>query len=192
MTHRLLSAAAVAAGLALSSSAWGHALSVDKDAPAGGWHFVQIGIPHGCGGSPTTGVRINIPDDIFMVRPELKPGWEMSMKMRKMDPPITSEGVTYTESVDEIIWRGGVVGDLEFDRFNLLALMPRKANTKIYFRTIQECEEGENRWVDIPEEGRSWGSYKYPAPFVETGDAVARAKVPNQIQDGEEQSADAR
>ena len=86
MTHRILSAAAVAAGLVLSGSAWGHALSVDKEAPAGGWHFVQIGIPHGCGGSPTTGVRINIPDDIFMVRPELKPGWEMSMKMRKMDP----------------------------------------------------------------------------------------------------------
>ena len=100
--------------------------------------------------------------------------------------------MTYTESVDEIIWRGGVIGDLEFDRFNLLALMPRKANTKIYFRTIQECVEGENRWVDIPEEGRAWGSYKYPAPFVETGDAVARAKVPNQIQDDQNQSADAR
>lgn len=192
MTSKLLTAGTFALGLALSSQAWSHALSVDKDAPAGGWHFVQIGIPHGCGGSPTTGVRINIPDDIFMVRPELKPGWEMTMNMRKMNPPITSEGVTYSESVDEIIWRGGVVGDLEFDRFNLLALMPRKANTKIYFRTIQECEDGENKWVEIPEEGRSWGSYKYPAPFVETGDLVLRAKVPNQIQDGEDQSASAR
>ena len=114
------------------------------------------------------------------------------LSMRKMEPPITSEGVTYSESVDEIIWRGGIVGILEFDRFNLLALMPRKANTKIYFRTIQECEKGENKWVEIPEEGRSWGSYKYPAPFVETGDTVAPAKVPNQIQDGEDQSAQAR
>ena len=192
MKHRLIYSAAATFLLALSSAAWGHALSVDKNAPAGGWHFVQIGIPHGCGGSPTNGVRINIPDEIFMVRPEIKPGWEMTMKMRNMDPPITSEGVTYSESVDEIIWRGGVVGNLEFDRFNLLALMPRKANTKVYFRTIQECENGENKWVEIPEKGRAWGSYKYPAPFVETGDVVAPAKVPNQIQDSEDQSAQAR
>ena len=169
MTHRLLSAAAVVAGLALSSSAWGHALSVDKNAPAGGCHLVQIGIPYGCAGSPTNTVRIRIPDEIFMVRPELKAGWEMSMNMRKMEPPITSEGVTYTESVHEIIWSGGNIGDLEFDRFNLLAPMPREEGKFLYFRTIQACVEGENRWVDIPEEGRTWGSYKYPAPFVRIG-----------------------
>ena len=161
--------AAVSASLAFTLSAWGHALSVDKDAPAGRWHLVQIGIPHGCAGNPTTGMRIRIPDDIFMVRPEVKAGWELSMNMRKMDPPITSEGVTYSESIDEIVWRGGTLGNLEFDRFNFLALMPRKENETIYFLTIQECTEGENKWVEVPEEGRSWGSYGHPAPFVKTG-----------------------
>jgi periplasmic copper chaperone A len=157
-----------------AASAWGHALSVDKDAPAGGWHLVQIGIPHGCAGSATTGMRIRIPDDIFMVRPEVKAGWELSMNMREMDPPVTSEGVTYTKSVDEIIWRGGTLGDLEFDRFNFLALMPRKENATIYFLTIQECAEGENKWVEVPEGDRSWGSYKHPAPFVTTGTLPVR------------------
>jgi uncharacterized protein YcnI len=69
--------------------------------------LVQIGIPHGCAGNATTGVRIRIPDDIFMVRPEVKAWWDLRMNMRKMEPPITSEGVTYSESIDEIIWRGG-------------------------------------------------------------------------------------
>lgn len=178
------SLAAVAA-LAFSNGASSHALSVDKDAPAGGWHLVQIGIPHGCGGSPTTAVRIRIPDDIFMVRPEVKAGWEMKMNMRKMDPPITSEGVTYSESIDEVIWSGNSLGDLEFDRFLLLALMPREENKTVYFRTIQECADGENKWVEIPEEGRSWGSYKYPAPFVKTGTFAPRPNAPDQ-------SADAR
>ena len=182
MTHRLFTAVALATGLTLSGTAWGHALSVDKNAPAGGWHFVQIGIPHGCAGSPTNAVRIRIPDEIFMVRPEIKAGWEMSMNMRKMDPPVTSEGVTYTESVDEIIWSGGNIGDLEFDRFNLLALMPREEGKFLYFRTIQECVEGENRWVDIPEEGRTWGSYKYPAPFVRTVPAQPRPEPSQEAQ----------
>jgi len=177
---RSLAAAAALTTAAFSVTAWGHALSVDKDAPAGGWHLVQIGIPHGCAGSPTTAVRIRMPDEIFMVRPEVKPGWELSMKMRAMDPPITSEGVTYTESIDEIIWSGNSLGDLEFDRFLFLALMPRVENKTIYFRTIQECEEGDNRWVEIPEEGRSWGSYKYPAPFVTTGTMTRRPNVPDQ------------
>lgn len=177
---RSLAAAAALATAALSVTAWGHALSVDKDAPAGGWHLVQIGIPHGCAGSPTTAVRIRMPDEIFMVRPEVKAGWELSMKMRAMDPPITSEGVTYTESIDEIIWSGNSLGDLEFDRFLFLALMPRVENKTIYFRTIQECEEGDNRWVEIPEEGRSWGSYKYPAPFVTTGTMTRRPNAPDQ------------
>lgn len=160
--------AALLCALCVSATAWGHALSVDKEAPAGRWHLVQIGIPHGCGGSPTTGMRIRIPDDIFMVRPEVKAGWDLSMNMRTMDPPITSEGVVYSESVDEIIWRGGNLGDLEFDRFNFLALMPREENKTVYFLTIQECEEGENKWVEVPEDGRSWGSYDHPAPFVVT------------------------
>ena len=166
MTHRLLSAAAVAAGLALSTSAWGHALSVDKDAPAGGWHLVQIGIPHGCAGSPTHTVRMRMPMAIFMARPEIKPGWEMTVKMREMDPPLVAEGREFTTAVDEITWSGGHIGDLEFDRFNVLALMPRDVGKFLYFLTIQECEEGELRWVEIPEEGRSWGSYEHPAPFV--------------------------
>ncbi|MBT4739986.1 MAG: YcnI family protein [Rhodospirillaceae bacterium] len=169
MSRTLISTLAIAAGLALSTSAFGHALSVDKDAPAGGWHLVQIGIPHGCAGSATTGMRIRIPDGIFMVRPEVKAGWDLSMNMRTMEPPITSEGVTYSTSVDEIIWRGGTLGNLEFDRFNFLALMPRKEHETVYFLTIQECEEGENKWVEVPEEGRSWGSYGHPAPFVKTG-----------------------
>jgi len=184
MSRRFATATAAAAfttALTLSvigsGYAWGHALSVDKDAPAGRWHLVQIGIPHGCAGSPTTAVRIRIPDDIFMVRPEVKAGWELTTKMRQMDPPITSEGVTYTQSIDEVTWSGNTLGDLEFDRFNMLALMPRKENATIYFLTIQECETGENKWVEIPEGDRSWGSYAHPAPFVQTGTLPPRPET---------------
>lgn len=176
----LMGACAIAAGVfGLAASASGHALMMQKDVAAGAWHLMQIGIPHGCGGSPTTAIRIKVPEGIALVRPERKPGWKLSMTMRKIDKPFTSEGVTYTEGVDEIIWTGGDLGDLEFDRFNALIKFPNDPGKTLYFKTIQQCVNGENRWIEIPEGGKKWGEYQHPAPFVVLYDPKAQgAKAP--------------
>lgn len=175
----ILAGAAGLMGLAWTTAASAHALMIEKDVKAGAWHVIEIGLPHGCGGSPTTGVRIKIPDGIVMVRPQLKAGWTMSMTMRKMDKPITSEGVTYTEAVDEVIWQGGNIGDLEFDTFKALIKFPNTPDETLYFKTVQECKEGVNRWVEIPEGGKKWGEYKHPAPFVKLyGEPKQEARAP--------------
>jgi uncharacterized protein YcnI len=165
--RRMLGASTVIAGfLGLAAAAHGHALMIEKDVKAGSWHIIQIGIPHGCEGTPTHTIRIKVPDGIVLARPERKAGWTMSMTMRKMDKPITSEGVTYTEAVDEMIWTGGNLGDLEFDRFGALIKFPNDPGKTLYFKTVQECAKGVHRWIEIPEGGKKWGEYKEPSPFV--------------------------
>lgn len=158
--------AAMVAIAGFAGSALSHALMIQKDVKAGAWHIIEIGLPHGCAGSPTKAVRVKIPDGITMVRPQVKAGWNMSMTMKKMDKPIEAEGITYTESVDEIIWADGNLGDLEFDRFAALIKFPNDPGKTMYFKTIQQCEKGEHRWVEIPAGGRKWGEYKEPAPFI--------------------------
>jgi uncharacterized protein YcnI len=181
MTLRtLLAATATAAGLfGLTATAAGHALMIEKDVKAGSWHIMQIGIPHGCQGSPTHTIRIKVPDGIVMVRPERKPGWTLSMTMRKMDKPIVTEGVTYTETVDEMIWTGGNLGDMEFDRFGALIKFPDEPGKTLYFKTVQECAKGQHRWIEIPEGGKKWGEYKEPAPFVVLYDGKAQSAKAN-------------
>jgi uncharacterized protein YcnI len=38
--------------------------------------------------------------------------------------------------------------------------------TTIWFPIVQECEQGVNRWIEIPAEGKSADDYEEPAPGV--------------------------
>jgi periplasmic copper chaperone A len=44
--------------------------------------------------------------------------------------------------------------------------LPNKPGETLYFPTVQECERGVHRWIEIPAAGRSRGDYKEPAPFL--------------------------
>lgn len=162
-------------GLTLSGPAFAHALMMNKDAKPGAWHLVDIGIPHGCAGAPTTTVKIKIPDGIVNARPQVKVGWKLSMTTRKLETPIVAEGVNLTEVADEVTWSGGNLGDLEFDRFAVLVKLPNDPGRTVYFKTIQECGgKGKHSWIEIPEGDKKWGQYKEPAPFVQLTDEPAR------------------
>ncbi len=156
-----------------SASAWSHAYMVQKEVAAGAWHLVEIAIPHGCYGSPTTEVSIKAPDGVFNARPEVKPGWTLSTKMKKLDEPIQTPEVVITEIVDEMTWSGGNLNDLHLERFNFLAKMPNEAGRTLYFKIIQKCEEGELRWIEIPEPGEDRRQYLHPAPTIDLVDPAS-------------------
>jgi periplasmic copper chaperone A len=48
-------------------------------------------VPHGCGASPTTEVRVKIPEGITILVPEERAGWRTTVKTRKLDKPIRAE-----------------------------------------------------------------------------------------------------
>jgi uncharacterized protein YcnI len=165
----------VASLASFATAAHSHATMMVKEAKAGAWHLAEIGIPHGCVGKPTTSVKIKLPDGIVNARPQVKPGWKLSMTMRKLEKPIIAEGINLTEVADEITWSGGSLGDLEFDRFAVFLKLPNDPGRTLYFKTIQQCETGEHRWIEIPAPGKTTRDYKEPAPSMKLSDATANA-----------------
>jgi len=161
-----------AAALVLTAPlASAHVVLQKWTAYAGFQEYVTLAVPHGCGDSPTTEVRVKIPDGITIVVPEDKPGWTTRVTKRKLPTPIGGEGgAKITEVVDEIAWSGGSLATDRLGLFTMLARMPDAAGTVIFFKTIQTCAKGETRWVDtVPAGEPTWKLWAMPAPspFIE-------------------------
>jgi uncharacterized protein YcnI len=137
-----------------------------NEAPADSFFNAMVNVPHGCEGSPTLKVRVRIPDGVIGVKPQPKSGWELAIRKEKLAQPIVeSHGRTITEVVAEVTWTGKLV-DENFDQFGIHMRLPNKPGETLYFPTVQECEKGVHRWIEIPAAGKSRGDYKEPAPFL--------------------------
>ena len=78
-----------------------------------------------------------------------------------------------------MVWSGGKLPDDNYDEFVLSTFLSGslKPNTTLYFPVVQECEQGVNRWIDIPAKGHGdmqmhdgmqmdMNEGKWPAPGV--------------------------
>ncbi len=150
-----------------SVPAFAHVTANPDQGAADAFLMTSFTVPHGCGGSSTVAVRIKIPDGVSSVKPQMKPGWKVDIKMRKLAQPIKGEnGAMLTETVDEVDWTGGPLPDSMYDSFGFVMKMPAGAGRTIYFPTVQECEKGANHWINIPAAGQPWHDVRDPAPFV--------------------------
>ncbi len=170
-TNRLRPILGAAALVLATPWASAHVVTQKWTAYAGYQEFVTLAVPHGCGDSPTTAVRVKVPDGITIIVPEDKPGWTTRVTKRKLPAPISGEGGTkVSEVVDEIAWTGGSLATDRLGLFTMLARMPDAAGTVIFFKTIQTCAKGETRWVDTIAAGEpTWKIWATPAPapFIE-------------------------
>ena len=170
MPRLFLGAAAVSLAAALAAPALAHVTLDPPQAAADSYFKLNVRVPHGCEGTATLRVRVRIPEGVLGVKPQPKPGWELSTVKTKHNPPIKdSHGRETIEVVSEVVWSGGKLLDEHYEEFGLHLKLPDKPNTLIYFPTVQECEKGVHRWVEIPEPGKKWGDYKSPAPVLKLG-----------------------
>lgn len=143
--------------------------SLEEDSATGGESYKAVlRITHGCSGSPTVSVRVRIPDGVKRAKPMSKPGWELDAVVEELDEPYESRDVVVTEDVREINWHDGSLSDDFFDEFVFRMELPEvSTETTIYFRTVQECENGEfHRWVDIPNPDENIDELDAPAPSL--------------------------
>lgn len=168
MIRTIVSAALCAACLGLSATALhAHATLEVRQAPANSYYKAVLRTPHGCSGSPTIAVRLQIPEGVMGAKPQPKPGWELETVTEELAEPITDgHGNTITSRVSEIHWTGGRLLDAHYDEFAVQVRLPDTPGETLYFAAIQECEEGVDRWVEIPAEGQSARDLDYPAPSV--------------------------
>jgi uncharacterized protein YcnI len=154
MNRKIGIAAALAAGvMGLAPPATAHVGTLPSEVHKGGTFEVGFGIGHGCEGSPTVAVRLQVPDGVSSVRPVVKPGW-------------TIELVKDGDRVTQVNWTGGSVDDALYDRFTIRGQIEDRVadESVVYFPIVQECAVGVHRWISIPAEGQP--EPDEPAPGV--------------------------
>ena len=109
-------------------------------------------VPHGCAGSATTKIRVQIPEGVIAVKPMPKPGWNVEAIKGKYAAEYDYHGSKSSEGVKEVVWSGGKLADDNYDEFVISTFLTGglKPNTMLYFPVVQECEQGVSRWIDIP------------------------------------------
>ena len=151
--------------LLLAESATAHVVLADASAPAGGYHAAFFRVSHGCDGSATTSLRVELPSSVTVAKPQPKPGWTLSVERAPLATPVISEGKPVRERVVAVTWTGRLADD-EFDQFGVMVKLPAAVGP-LYFPTIQRCERGETRWTTIPAPGQAWHSVPHPAPVLD-------------------------
>ncbi len=164
----VLSCAAVATLMASTASA--HVTLENRQATIGAGYKAVFAVPHGCAGSATTKIRVQIPEGVIAVKPMPKAGWTVEVIKGKYAAEYDFHGTKFSEGVKEVVWSGGKLPDDYYDEFVISTFLTGvlKPDTVLYFPTVQECEQGVSRWIEIPEGDHAAHAHdsKWPAPGV--------------------------
>jgi len=156
------------AALAASPAA-AHVYLEGKQATVGASYKAVFAVPHGCSGSPTVKIRVQIPEGVIAVKPMPKAGWSVDVVEGQYAGDYDYHGKKLSSGAKEVVWSGGKLPDQNYDEFVMSSFLTDtlKPNTTLYFPVVQECEKGVSRWIEIPAEGAGHShEEKSPAPGV--------------------------
>jgi len=161
--------AALATLLIAAPPAAAHITIAPAEAPADGYATLQVQVPHGCDGSPTKAIRVQIPESVPSVTPQVHPGWEVTTEEGPKDA-VELHGETVTSGVEEVVWTAADAGPLPDGRLDLFGMSVKlpagKGGDPVYFPTVQECVKGRDGWIQIPQPGETEDDLESPAPAV--------------------------
>lgn len=153
---RMIALTFAAAAAIAAVPAVAHNTFTSMYAPAGYLQDLEMRVTHGCKGSPVKEVKIKIPEGVMRVQVGVNRDWEIETKMRKLPKPVPGEGGNMiTETVDEIIWRNpkSTIPALgSFEGFKFRAALPDKPGEIVFFRTVNVCVAGDDKYIDLPKE----------------------------------------
>src|SRR5918997_1244424 len=75
--------------LGLAAPAGAHVTITASTTAAGAFTVLTVSVPHGCDGSATTEVTVQIPEGINAVTPTRNALWEVEKQTEQLDPPVT-------------------------------------------------------------------------------------------------------
>jgi uncharacterized protein YcnI len=144
---------AAAAGSALlvtlATPAWAHVEAAGKT-EAGGITTVTFTFAHGCAASPTTGLKVQLPDGTTAVTPQNPAGW------------------TSTATATELTWSGGSIPDSTPGEFVAsMRIVGTKGDT-VFLPTVQLCQTGQEDWIEKTAEAEA----EHAAPRIVLDETV--------------------
>jgi uncharacterized protein YcnI len=151
----MIAAAAVAL---LATTAHAHVTLEQRSATAGTYQKLTFKVGHGCAGSATRELSVQLPEGINGAKPMPKPGWQIKL------------------AGNTVSWSGGPLPDEYYDEFSMQVKLPEQSGTR-YFKVVQTCVVGSAAWDEVP--GGVEGKLKAPAPTLEIIPAAA-ANQPHQ------------
>ncbi|MCI4645965.1 MAG: YcnI family protein [Hyphomonadaceae bacterium] len=162
MKYKKFTGLILLAGLVGALPGAAHVTFETKSVEAGAMQVAGFRVFHGCDGSETVEVSIEIPEGLKQVRPRNLAGWRVSIEKQALEAPYMLHGMEVTERVSRITWSGGTLPDFAFQKFEFNARFPDRAGETLYFPVRQTCVEGGLNWVSHagPHEA------EFPAPRI--------------------------
>ena len=170
-----LAAAIVVGSLFGVAPVLAHVTLERTQAPVGSSYKAVLRVPHGCSGAPTKVLRVRIPDGLIGVKPMPKAGWTLAVKREPYGRTYEMQHAKVSEGVREISWTGPGLPDDQYDEFTFIGSIASdlQADQVLYFPTVQECDGGAERWIEIPAAGAAAHDLKAPAPRLQLTPAAS-------------------
>jgi len=149
----MLARSAVVVGLIVitlvggASSALAHVEPEPASVQPGEPAMVGFTPEHGCVESPIIEMRFQIPDGLDDVAAQPKSGWRIETPR------------------DQIVFTGGSMPADATTAFGLRFTAPNAPGSDVTFKVVQVCEEGIERWIEVPTPGAP--EPEFPAPVVQ-------------------------
>jgi periplasmic copper chaperone A len=158
--------AAAAVVLLTSGVASAHVTISPGEGAAGSFGVFTASVGHGCDGSPTTTITIQLPEQLLAITPTRNPLWDVEKVMEELAEPVTdAHGNEITERVSQVVYTAkDPLPDGYRDAFELQFQVPDVVGETLVFPVVQACEKGETAWVETAEEGAE--EPEHPAPTV--------------------------
>lgn len=162
---RFLAAVSLLVLLLVGTRAFSHVTLEQGEAQAGSHYKAVLRVTHGCEGSITEKVTVDIPEGVISVKPMPKPGWQVKTMTGAYSQTYAFHGHDVSEGVKQVVWGGGQLPDDYYDEFAFFAyLTPElKPGETLYFKVVQTCASGEMAWAEVPVAG-SGKKLEWPAP----------------------------
>src|ERR1700733_303485 len=156
------------AALLFATTAFAHVTLEGRQATVGTPYKAVFVVPHGCAGSATVKLRVQIPPGVIVTEAKPTSGWETLTVTGKYTSEYEFQGKKVTEGITEVGWSGGKLPDKTRETFVIETFLTNglKPKTTLYFPVVQECEQGVNRWIEIPADADHAHDKKWPAPGV--------------------------
>lgn len=148
------------------SPASAHVTLESRQALIGAPYQAVFVVPHGCAGSPTVKLRVQIPEGVIALEAKPTAGWNVEIVKGNYAAAYDYQGGKIFEGIKEIDWSGGRLPDKTRETFVIETFLTEalKPNTTLYFPVVQECEQGVSRWIEVPADDGGEHQSKWPAP----------------------------
>ena len=151
----------------LAGAAQAHVMLQPATAAPGADQVLTFVVGHGCGGQPTTALRVELPAEVRTAAPQAKAGWTLGVEPRA------------------ITWRGELAAHQSGD-FQIQAHLPAREGP-LAFTVVQSCGEATVRWDEAVSTGAARPAHPAPSLTLVKGGAAAPAaaaaggKVPSDV-----------